>query len=104
MITSPNSINLNGSYDTYFISITNLPCPNKAGDFSFKFFVSVNQISGQILYLSECECDQVVDLGQIFTKNIFKVVLQNTDGSLVDLNGISFKMNKQKLIKLEFLT
>jgi hypothetical protein len=29
-----NSINLDSAYDTYLISITNLPCPNEAGDFS----------------------------------------------------------------------
>jgi len=90
IITSPNAINLNGSYDTFFISITNLSCPNQAGGFSFTFFVSVNQISGQILYLSECECDQVVDLGQTFTTNIFKVVLRNSDRSLVNLNGMNW--------------
>jgi len=91
IITSPNAINLNGSYNTCFISITNLSCPNQAGgNFSFTFFVSVNQISGQILYLSECECDQVVDFGQTFTTNIFKVVLRNNDGSLVDLNGMNW--------------
>jgi len=75
IITNPNTINLNSSYDTYFISITNLSCPNQAGsNFSFTFFVSVNQISGQIFYLSECECDQVVDLEQTFNTNIFKVI------------------------------
>jgi len=68
IITSPNAINLNGSYDTFFISMTNLSCLNQAGgNFSFTFFIPVNQISGEILYLSECECDQVVDLGQTFT-------------------------------------
>jgi len=91
IITSPNAINLNGSYDTYFISITNLSCPNQAGgNFSFTFFVSVNQILGQILYLSQCESDQVVDLGQTFTMNIFKVVLRNTERSLVNLNGMNW--------------
>jgi len=90
IITSPNAINLNCSYNTYFISITNLSCPNQVGDLSFTFFVSVNQILGQILYLSECECDQVVDLGQTFTTNIFKVVLRNTNGSLVNLNGMNW--------------
>jgi len=89
IITSPNAINLNGSYDTFFISITNLSCPNQAGGFSFTFFVSVNQISG-ILYLSECESNQVVDLGQMFTTNIFKVVLRNTDRSLDNLNGMNW--------------
>jgi len=52
-----------------FLLASNLPCPNEAGG---TFFVSVNQISRQILYLSECECDQIMDLGQIFTTKYLK--------------------------------
>jgi len=99
IITSPNAINLNGSYDTYFISITNLSCPNQAGsNFSFTFFVSVYQISGQILYLSESESNQVVDLGQTFNTNIFKVVLRNTDSSLVNLSGMNWSFVMELLL------
>jgi hypothetical protein len=88
IVTSPNAVNFS-PYDTFFLTISNLPNNNQnSNNFTFTFFINANQTSGQLLFLSSSEKNQTVELGNSFNVNHLDIELRNRDGSFVSTLGL----------------